>query len=61
MKKWVDPPEGYKYGFPKMHDEAKDGDIYDWLVREGYPQENIDALGKYFYLRYWPTDDCRQD
>lgn len=53
----IDPPEGWRYGFPKVipddvQDERK------WLVENGYPQEEIDKLanskyGDLFYCRYW--------
>ena len=36
----IDPPSGWKYGFPKpIPDEVKD--IKKWLVENGYPQEEI--------------------
>lgn len=35
-KRWVDPPSGWKYGFPKIWDGT--GDLREWLVAEGYPQ-----------------------
>lgn len=61
MKLWVDPPEGWKFGFPKVYDDARDGDIYDWIAAQGYPQELIDSCGTYFHIRYWPTDNCKKD
>lgn len=57
MKKYIDPPSGWQYGFPKIHDGAKDGDIYTWLVEQGYPQSEIDSLGAQFYWRSWAADD----
>jgi hypothetical protein len=35
---YVDPPEGWRWGFPKLYDPAKDGDMRAWMVRHGYPQ-----------------------
>ena len=50
--KMIDPPSGWKYGFPKpIPDEVKD--IKKWLVDNGYPQEEIDEFGEHFYCRYW--------
>jgi len=58
MKKTVimyDPPEGWRYGFPKPipDDVWDDKTILKWIVSEGYPQEEIDALGELFHGRYW--------
>ena len=49
----IDPPSGWKYGFPKPIPEDRRKDSLVWLVEQGYPQEEIDALGEYFYCRYW--------
>ena len=57
MKKWIDPPGGWKYGFPKTFDTEKDGDMHTWLVANGYPQEEIEDLGDQFYVRQWLTDE----
>lgn len=35
---WVDPPSGWQYGFPKLYTPSEDGDMTEWLVREGYPR-----------------------
>lgn len=35
---WVDPPEGWRWGFPRLYDPAKDGDMTEWLIRQGYPE-----------------------
>lgn len=52
-KIWVDPPSGWKYGFPKLWDGQKDADQLKWLIDNGYPQEEIDRCGDYFYVRQW--------
>lgn len=39
---WVDPPSGWQYGFPRLYDPAKDGDMTEWLVANGYPQHLAD-------------------
>lgn len=57
MKKWIDPPSGWKYGFPKVFDADKDGNMRKWLVANGYPQEEIEDLGEHFYVRQWLTDE----
>ena len=55
----IDPPSGWKYGFPKEIPQDRRYDSLTWLVEQGYPQEEIDALGEHFYCRYWeqPDDD----
>lgn len=49
-----DPPEGWKYGFPKpvpQEHQNADFSIFDWLVSEGYPKEKIHPTK--FPCRYW--------
>ncbi len=56
MTLMIDPPSGWKYGFPK----AKPDDATDtiaWLLSEGYPQSEIDKLGSSFYIRGWEEMD----
>ena len=51
----IDPPSGWRYGFPKpLPEEVKD-DVLPWLIGEGYPQSEIDHCGEHFYCRYWET------
>ena len=38
----IDPPSGWRYGFPKPYDENKDGDLRAFLKSNGYPEKNID-------------------
>ena len=52
-KLYIDPPSGWKYGFPKVYDPDTDGDVMKWLVESGYPQELIDNYGEHFYVRQW--------
>lgn len=64
MKKTVtmiDPPSGWKYGFPKVLPEGVD-DVMKWLVENGYPQREIDACGKHFHCGHWHEEiDDEQD
>ena len=46
---YIDPPSGWKYGFPKVLPEGVD-DVMKWLVENGYPQHEIDRCGKTFSL-----------
>ena len=49
---WVDPPSGWKYGFPKVLEET---DNYKELLElSGYPSEDIEfALDN---SRYWGVE-----
>jgi len=49
----IDPPEGWKYGFPKRIPPEHQSRTLQWLVEEGYPQHLIDKMGDHFYCRYW--------
>jgi len=53
--KMIDPPSGWKYGFPKKLPEGIK-DTKKWLVENGYPQHEIDSCGDYFYCRYWERE-----
>ena len=53
----IDPPSGWKYGFPKPIPEDRRYDSLTWLVEEGYPQELIVELGEHFFCRYWEVED----
>ena len=54
----IDPPSGWRYGFPKAFDRVTDGDdLRAWLVQEGYPQAEIDRMGDHFYVRQWEESD----
>jgi hypothetical protein len=45
---WVDPAEGWKYGFPRVYKEALDGPMSDWLIKCGYPKNMLE-----FPIRMW--------
>jgi hypothetical protein len=55
----IDPPEGWRYGFPKAIPQDQQHRALEWLVEQGYPQQQIDALGDYFIVRMW--EDVRYD
>jgi hypothetical protein len=55
MFRYVDPPSGWKYGFPKLWNG--EGDMCEWLVEEGYPHSEIVKMGKYFFVRCWAPED----
>ena len=58
VKVYIDPPSGWRYGFPKpIPEEVRlDNRVIEWLVSEGYPQAEIDACGDRFYCRYWEEE-----
>lgn len=53
---WIDPPEGWRYGFPKRVPAGylkSETLMRMWLQQEGYPEKDISlALN---YSRYWST------
>lgn len=49
----VDPPEGWRYGFPKALDETQT--FRKFLLNNGYPRDMLELAEK--YSRYWYTDD----
>lgn len=52
-KMMIDPPSGWKYGFPKVLPPEHQNRVLEWLVENGYPQKEIDSYGKHFYCRHW--------
>ena len=53
-----DPPSGWKYGFPKAMPTVFISleEFRNWLVSEGYPEEEIKSYGDHFYCRYWEEE-----
>ena len=54
---WVDPPEGWRYGFPAIYDPEKDGQMREWIVRKGYPLLKIKEYGDAWAVRCWPAKE----
>jgi len=52
----VDPPSGWKYGFPKAKPEDATNTIA-WLLSEGYPQSENEKMGSSFFIRTWEEMD----
>jgi hypothetical protein len=53
----IDPPSGWRFGFPKPVPEAFFNESFDlggWLITCGYPAEHIELALK--YSRYWETE-----
>ena len=56
-KLWVDPPEGWKYGFPAIYDSETDGQMSEWIVNKGYPVQTIKEYGEQWHIRCWSTEE----
>ena len=56
----VDPPSGWKYGFPKEYNPATDGNMTEWIVRQGYPRDEMEKLGEHFYVRCWESEPSKK-
>lgn len=56
----IDPPVGWRYGFPKPIPEDRKKDTTVWLVEQGYPQKLIDEYGEFFICRYWEDDSHKE-
>lgn len=52
MRHMIDPPEGWKYGFPKELPEDVEN-VREWLVEQGYPREKL----KLASLGTWHWDE----
>ena len=53
MKQWVDVPGGWAYGWPKLYDPEKDGDLLEWIHRMGYKGSLEDVSGWMFSFSGW--------
>jgi len=58
---WVDPPKGWKYGFPKSlpNPLPEPWSLNLWLMSECYPMAEFANFGDNFndYVRVWYTYD----
>lgn len=50
--KIYDPPAGWKYGFPKQYKPLPGETLAETLLRDGYPQREIDNEGAK-HVRFW--------
>jgi hypothetical protein len=58
MKKtYIDPPSGWKYGFPKILPTPRPENLKEWLIQIGYPKELIESYGEHFYTRSWQEEE----
>lgn len=50
----IDPPSGWKYGFPKAVTPEQYKEITSlkqWCINNGYPKKEADSYGDYFYVQ----------
>lgn len=52
----IDPPSGWKYGFPKELPKGVEN-VTEWLIENGYPKSEIDKMGEHFYCSHWKEND----
>jgi hypothetical protein len=57
----IDPPGGWKYGFPRPIPVEELKRVREWLVENGYPQKEMDSYGEYFYYRTWSVPEGKDE
>ena len=55
MRVWVDPPSGWRYGFPKVWNSDEVDNVEDFLRENGYPVKDIPFACK--WLRMWEAQE----
>jgi hypothetical protein len=56
---WIDPPEGWRYGFPKVVDSdtyENASSLRNLCISLGYPEDVAEAYGEYFYVTVMEID-----
>lgn len=56
----IDPPEGWKYGFPKTYEDQY-SDLKAFCIANGYPSPLVDSYGDYFHIRIIGAPQVRYD
>jgi hypothetical protein len=55
MKILIDPPNGWKYGFPKPISKKeynqRKNTLKDWCIENGYPEKEAYSYGDLFFIR----------
>ncbi len=58
----IDPPDGWRYDFPKSVPErdytSLSFDLRTWLVTNGYPESEVDFALK--HIRVWNRESYRK-
>jgi hypothetical protein len=53
----IDPPSGWRYGFPKPFDNPTNMDTTEWLLANGYPASELGEDGKAHWVRFIGNHD----
>jgi hypothetical protein len=56
MTLMIDPPSGWRYGFPKVYDNPNDLSVEEWLLENGYPSHEM-RISVAPYVRFIYDDD----
>ena len=51
----VDPPSGWRFGFPMRYEPDKDGDLEQFLIKKGYPAKDVEFATQ--HSRFWHEPD----
>lgn len=54
----IDPPSGWRYGFPKRIPREHQHRTIEWMIEQGYPRHLTEQ--KHFYVRYWNAEEGEQ-
>lgn len=54
----IDPPSGWRYGFPKRIPREHQHRTIEWMIEQGYPRHLTEQ--KHFYVRYWNAEESEQ-
>ena len=54
----IDPPEGWRYGFPREFDPKEGQSVEDWFIEKGYP-ESLISKGWLKWCRSWETETVK--
>ena len=59
MTLYVDPPEGWRWGFPKAVPKDREHDIWKWIFEQGYPMPtgSTNPGSIRFCVRCWREED----
>ena len=55
----VDPPSGWRYGFPMVWDKELEPDLKTFLRAKGYPEKDLDFAMN--HIRMWFPEEEKQD
>jgi hypothetical protein len=56
-KTMIDPALGWKYGFPKVYDNPDNLSMKEWLIKNGYPEKELNKAGEAAWVRTWEEED----